>query len=64
MKHDQYWQKPKNAQTTGIGAWWYASDGGIEVHADVESDQVHVTVRIPRRKLVEYLRRTERSSKT
>jgi hypothetical protein len=64
MKHDQYWQKPKKARSDAPGgAWWYANEGGIEVHADASIDQRHVTVHIPRRKLIEYLRRVSTTTK-
>jgi hypothetical protein len=65
MKRDRYWATPKKLWTDAPGgAWWYASKGSIEVHADADHNKLHVKVRIPRSVLVEYLRRTERSSKT
>ena len=57
MKRDQYWAKPKEAKCEGGGeAWWYANKGSIEVHA--ASGMTHFTVRIPRKQILEYIKRT------
>lgn len=54
MKRNSYWRDPKQA---GVG-WWYANKGSIEVHCDAEHNKLHTTVKIRRKDLVEYLRRS------
>ena len=56
MKRDRYWSMPKNVK----GGWWYANTGSIEIHVAATSAIVHTTIRIKRKALLEYIRRTRR----
>lgn len=56
VKRDEYWRQPKKA---GEG-WWYANARSIEIHCDSDHNRLHTVVRISRKALAEYLRRSEK----
>lgn len=59
MKRDKYWSEPKLVKSnTAGGGWWYANKGSIEVHCDADFGTSHTSVRIPRKALVEYIKRS------
>lgn len=52
----QYWSKPKKARVDRGQAWWYANKGSIEIY--VISPQARFTVRLSRKALADYVRRS------
>lgn len=60
MKRDQYWRKPKKAKVKNGAAesWYYVDERGIELHVQPEGTNNHITVRLTRAKLAEYIKRS------
>ena len=65
MRQGKYWMNPKKAKghNGSPDGWWYVNKGSIDIHVDPPAPQAytsaHITLRINRKQLLEYIRRSK-----